>query len=75
MGVGFLRARNWAYEIETWVEKFEGVRSIRRTKIFRPSDNKILATSITNWCLLNMQTRKPMRVPETFTAYYEEVNQ
>ncbi|WP_370175577.1 acyl-CoA thioesterase [Leeuwenhoekiella palythoae] len=61
--------------IETWVEKFEGVRSIRRTKIFRPSDHKVLATSITNWCLLNMQTRKPLRVPESFTAYYEEVNQ
>ena len=23
MGVGFLRARNWAYEIETWVERPE----------------------------------------------------
>ncbi|RXG24527.1 acyl-CoA thioesterase [Leeuwenhoekiella aequorea] len=61
--------------IETWIEKFEGVRSFRRTRIYRPADQKVLATAITNWCLLNMETRKPLRVPEGFAAYYEEVNQ
>ncbi len=61
--------------VETWVEKFEGVRSIRHTKIYRPEDDKVLATAITQWCLLDMQTRKPLRVPHEFTAYYEEVNQ
>lgn len=61
--------------IETWLEKFEGVRSIRRTKIYRPADEKVLATAITNWCLLDMKTRKPMRIPVGFKDYYEEVNQ
>ena len=61
--------------VETWIEKFEGVRSIRRTKIYREADEKIVATALTNWCLLNMKTRKPMRIPKDFNAYYEEVNQ
>ncbi len=60
--------------VETWVEKFEGVRSIRCTKIHRPADEKVLATAITNWCLLDMDSRRPLRVPASFTAYYEEVN-
>ena len=59
---------------ETWVQKFEGVRSIREVQIYRASDGKKLASSVTNWCLLDMQTRKPLRIPKSFTAYYEEVN-
>ena len=59
---------------ETWVQKFEGVRSIREVEIYRVSDGKKLASSVTNWCLLDMQTRKPLRIPKSFTAYYEEVN-
>lgn len=61
--------------VETWVEKFEGVRSIRRTKIFRPKDDKILATAITQWCLLSMPKGRPMRVPAVFTEIYERANQ
>lgn len=61
--------------LETWVEKFEGVRSIRHTKIFRPKDDKTLATSVTQWCLLSMPKGRPMRVPEEFVEIYERENQ
>ncbi len=61
--------------LETWVEKFEGVRSIRRTKIFRPKDDKTLATAVTQWCLLSMPNGRPMRVPAEFVAIYERKNQ
>lgn len=61
--------------VETWVDKFEGVKSIRHTKIFRPEDDKLLASSVTQWCLLSMPRGRPMRVPEEFVAIYEEANQ
>lgn len=61
--------------VETWVEKFEGVKSIRCTKIFRPSDAKVLATSVTQWCLLSMPRGRPIRVPAEFTEIYERANQ
>lgn len=61
--------------LETWIEKFEGVRSIRRTKIFRQKDDKILSTAVTQWCLLGMPKGRPMRVPDEFTEIYERANQ
>ena len=61
--------------IETWVERFEGVKSIRRTKIFRPKDGKILSTAVTHWCLLSMPKGRPIRVPQEFTTIYERENQ
>lgn len=50
--------------IKTFVEKMSGVRSERHTVITRKSDQKILVTAVTNWCLLKMPEAKPMRIPE-----------
>ncbi len=50
--------------IKTYVEKMSGVRSERHTVITRKSDQKILVTAVTNWCLLKMPEAKPMRIPE-----------
>ena len=49
--------------LQTWVEKFEGVKSIRHTKIYRKKDDKILVTAVTHWCLLAMPKGRPLRVP------------
>lgn len=50
--------------IKTYVEKMSGVRSERHTVITRKSDQKVLVTAVTNWCLLKMPEAKPMRIPE-----------
>jgi len=50
--------------IRTFVEKMSGVRSERHTVITRKSDQKIIITAVTNWCLLKMPEAKPMRIPE-----------
>tara|TARA_R110002020_G_scaffold106630_21_gene248175 strand:- start:607 stop:1005 length:399 start_codon:yes stop_codon:yes gene_type:complete len=56
---------------ETWVSEFSGVKSIRKTKIFRPSDNKTLVEATTQWCLLTMPQGKPTRIPTELSQLYE----
>lgn len=48
--------------LETWVEKFESVKSIRRTKIYRKEDSKTMVNATTHWCLLTMPKARPARV-------------
>ena len=43
----------------TWIEKNEGVRSIRIVHIYR--NEKLLAKSRTTWCLLDAKSLKPKR--------------
>ena len=51
-------------EISTFVKGFSGPKSERHTQIKRLSDGKLMASAVTNWCLLKMPEGKPMRVPE-----------
>ncbi|MDH5412639.1 MAG: acyl-CoA thioesterase [Flavobacteriaceae bacterium] len=56
---------NQAYENDqincyTWIEKNEGVKSIRIVHIY--CNEKLLAKSRTFWCLLDAKTLKPKRI-------------
>lgn len=51
--------------VSTFVKTFSGAKSERHTKIIRKQDDKLLASAITNWCLLKMPEGKPMRVPQS----------
>lgn len=51
-------------EVQTWVEKSEGVRSERHYRIVRPSDNQTLVEAQTTWCLLNAKTLKPTKITD-----------
>lgn len=57
--------------ITTYVKKFTAATSERYTKITRDSDQKLLATAITNWCLLKMPQGKPMRVPQELMDLFQ----
>ena len=48
-------------QINTWVEKTIGAKSIRTVEIFK--GEKLLVKSKTTWCLLDKQTMKPLRIP------------
>ena len=50
--------------IETYVEKFEGPLSYRVVEIRNIKTNKILVKAMTKWCLIDVETKKPLRVPE-----------
>lgn len=57
-------------EIKTWVESSEGVRSERAYSITRISDEKVLVTAQTLWCLLDATTQKPAMITEEIRTLF-----
>lgn len=49
-------------EATTWIDPPEGPRQRRNVSIRRPADNKVLATAVTTWCLLDPVSGRPKRV-------------
>jgi acyl-CoA thioester hydrolase len=50
--------------VKTWVANFDKVRSLRKFKIMRASDNALLAVAETQWVFVCYQRRLPRRVPD-----------
>ena len=48
----------------TWVVNFRRVRSIRRYKFFRKSDNTLLARGETEWVFVNTESGRPRMIPD-----------
>jgi acyl-CoA thioester hydrolase len=49
---------------KTWVQSFEGVKSIRVVQILRKHDSRLLAEAKSTWCILNSATGKPTKIGE-----------
>ena len=52
--------------IETYVEKIDKLYSHRRVIIKHKVSGKICMNALTRWCLMNANTRKICRIPESF---------
>ncbi|KAA2217043.1 MULTISPECIES: acyl-CoA thioesterase [Maribacter] len=50
--------------ISTYIEKSKGAISVRIVEMFHEITNTLLVRSHTEWCLLNKDTNKPMRISE-----------
>ncbi|MFX0556864.1 acyl-CoA thioesterase [Maribacter sp. CXY002] len=50
--------------LKTYIKKSEGAKSIRVVEMFNEITNVLLVRSVTEWCLLNRSTLKPMRISE-----------
>jgi len=50
--------------ILTWVSNIKRIRSLRKYKFFRESDNKILAKAQTDWVFLDVKTDRPKPIPD-----------
>lgn len=48
----------------TWVVDFRRVRSLRRYRFFRASDNTLLARGETDWVFVDAKTGRPKTIPE-----------
>jgi len=57
-------------EIQTWVEKNEGVKSERHYKIIRLEDNKTLIEAKTLWCLFSGKTQRPTKITEEIATLF-----
>ncbi len=67
LGAAFAREQ---IDAVTWVDSQRGATSLRRTLFHRGSDRALLARAATTWVLVNVETRKPLRIPKTLLARY-----
>lgn len=54
--------------VKTFIEKNEGVRSIRMVEFFK--EEKLIVRAKTNWCLIDRKRGRPMRVPEEINRLF-----
>ena len=57
-------------KIKTFVEKTAGVKSSRVVEIYNDNSEKLLVSSITNWCLISSKTNKPCRIPKEIVEVF-----
>lgn len=56
---------------KTFVESSKGVISTRIVEMYHKEKESLLVTSTTKWCLLDMSTKKPVRIPAELKALFE----
>lgn len=49
--------------VRTWVSDFRKIRSLRKYKIIRVSDQAVLAIAETDWAFIGYERRAPRRIP------------
>ena len=57
----------------TWVSNFRKARSLRKYKIVRPADDRLLAVGETDWVYLGLEHRVPRRIPQELVDAFDLV--
>jgi len=57
----------------TWVVNFRRVRSVRRYKFYRKSDNTLLAKGETEWVFVDSERGRPRRIPDEIIQLFSLV--
>jgi acyl-CoA thioester hydrolase len=74
LGAGWVARSHWIEYLQpafagdpvvvyTWVADFRKIRSLRKYKMLRPTDQTVLATAETDWAFIAFEPRVPRRVP------------
>jgi acyl-CoA thioester hydrolase len=76
----FIEYRQPAYELDeiavyTWVANLKGIASLRKYKIVRKTDGTVLAVAETKWVFIDLQSKRPRRVPPEVAADYAIVGE
>jgi acyl-CoA thioester hydrolase len=50
--------------VQTWVSNLHKVRSLRKYKFIRASDQTVVARAETGWVFVNAQTGRPQSIPD-----------
>lgn len=56
--------------IRTFVRKSEGVKSYRVVEIFNGETNKLMVKAETIWCMMDVKTQRPSRIPQEIINLY-----
>lgn len=57
----------------TWVTNFRKVRSLRKYRFIRTTDNAVIAEGETDWVFVDGQTGRPQSIPESVSSVFELV--
>ena len=58
--------------IRTWLGRASGARFERHVDIRKPDANRPSAKVLTDWCLIDAESRKPRRVDQEILGIFEE---
>jgi acyl-CoA thioester hydrolase len=59
----------------TWVASFRRVRSLRRYKFYRKSDNRLLARGETEWVFVDAGSGRPRMIPKELILLFPLVSE
>jgi len=59
----------------TWVVDFRRVRSLRKYKFVRTTDNAVIADGETDWVFVDAKTGRPLSIPKTVSSAFEPIPQ
>ena len=59
--------------VYTWVSNFRKIRSLRKYKMVRVSDNGVIALAETDWAFIGLEHRVPRRIPSELVEAFEIV--
>ncbi len=59
--------------LATWVRDMRRVKSWRDYVIYRPRDDKVVCRAATLWVLVDLETRRPRRVPSAMAEAFEPI--
>lgn len=58
--------------LQTYVEEFSGVKSVRIVRFFNRQTKQLLSQAKTEWCLLDIQSLRPTRIPNALASKFFE---
>ncbi len=57
-------------QVRTWLTSIRRVRCRRRYEFIRTSDNKVLAKGETDWVFVNIESGRPVSIPEEVASAF-----
>ncbi len=57
--------------IKTYVSKSEGVISVRHVEITNLANGKLITTSTTKWCFMDVKTKRPTRITKEIAELFD----
>jgi acyl-CoA thioester hydrolase len=61
-------------EVQTWVDNIRHVRSLRKYRFIRSSDEMLLVLGETDWVFVNVDTGRPSRIPDVILEVFRSIH-
>ena len=61
-------------EVQTWVDNIRRVRSLRKYRFIRSSDEMLLVQGETDWVFVNVDTGRPSRIPDVILEVFRSIH-